>query len=119
MEIKANAKGSRFIDVTEKHLDTIKKYSLFNDLVGSDGFVDETTLLKLQQNVRSLLESGSFNDKDLIELCFDVIYHRDMKALGLRNLMLLYISYNDPSEAELDIEGFTPEEMLTEVEEDE
>ena len=119
MEIKANAKGTRFIEVSEKHLDTIKEYSLFNDLVGSDGFVDETTLLKLQSNVRALLEAGHANDKDLLDLCLDVIYHRDMKALGLRNLMLLYISYNDENQMEMDLEGFAPEDMLLEGDEPE
>ncbi len=119
MEIKANAKGSRFIEVTEQHLDTIKKYSLFSDLVGSDGFVDEETLVKLQHTVRNLLEDGNDRDKDLMDLCFDVIYHRDMKALGLRNLMLLYISYNDMNSLELDLEGFSSEDLLLEAEEEE
>lgn len=119
MEIKANAKGSRYIEVTEQHLDTIKEYSLFHDLVGSDGFVDETTLEKLQRNVRALLEAGHDTDKNLLDLCFDVIYHRDMKALGLRNLMLLYISYNDVNSEELDIEGFSSEDMIIEAEEKE
>lgn len=119
MEIKANVKGSRYIEVTAQHLDTIKKYSLFSDLVGSDGFVDETTLVKLQNTVRALLEEGNDKDKDLMDLCFDVIYHRDMKALGLRNLMLLYISYNDENSMELDLEGFSSEEMILEGEEKE
>ncbi len=110
MEIKANEKGSRYIDVNENHLETIKKYSLFTDLVGSTGVVDETTLEKLQSNVRALLLAGNDTDKSLLDLCFDVIYHRDMKALGLRNLMLLYISYND--DKELDLEGFSFEDLL-------
>jgi hypothetical protein len=117
MEIKANAKGSRYIEVTEKHLETIKEYSLFHNLVGCDGYVDDTTLEKLRYNVRALLETGKSSDKDLLDLCFDVIYHRDMKALGLRNLMLLYISYNDGKE--LDIDGFSSEQMLFVDEENE
>ena len=40
-----------------------------------------------------------------------------MKALGLRNLMLLYISYNDGKE--LDIDGFSSEQMLLAAEDDE
>lgn len=110
MEIKANEKGSRFIEIKEKHLETITRYSLFHDLVGSDGFVDETTLEKLQNNVRALLEVGKDTDKDLLDLCLDVIYHKDMKALGLRNLMLLYISFNDGKE--LDIDGFSSKELI-------
>ncbi len=117
MEIKANAKGSRYIEVTEKHLETIKEYFLFHNLVGCDGYVDDTTLEKLQYNVRALLETGKNTDKNLLDLCFDVIYHKDMKALGLRNLMLLYISYNDGKE--LDIDGFSSEQMLLAAEDDE
>ncbi len=109
MEIKANAKGSRYIEVTEKHLETLKKYSLLFDLIGSDGVVDETTLEKLQHNVRALLEAGNDKDKDLLDLCFDVIYHRDMKALGLRNLMLLYISYNE--DEAIDIDGISADDI--------
>ena len=117
MEIKANAKGSRFIEVTEQHLETIKEYSLFHDLVGSDGYIDDTTLEKLQHNVRSLLEDGRDTDKNLLDLCFDVVYHRDMTALGLRNLMLLYISFNDENAMEMDLDGFSSEDLLIEAEE--
>ncbi len=116
MEIKANAKGTRFIEVTEEHLETIKKYALFNNLVDSSGFIDETTLEKLQSNVRALLDASEEIDKNLLNLCFDVIYHRDMKAVGLRNLLLLYISYNNDSE--LDLAGFSPEDFLIEPTED-
>ena len=114
MEIKANAKGTRFIEGTEQHLQTIKNYSLFVNLVGSEGVVDDTTLDKLQRTARALLESTGGNDKDLLDLCFDVIYHRDMKPLGLRNLMLLYISYNDLSALELELEGFAAQDMIVE-----
>ncbi len=113
MEIKANAKGSRYIEVSEEHLDTIKKYSLFNDLVDSNGYVDETTLEKLQSNVRALLEANKEIDKQLLDVCLDVIYHPDMKPMGLRNLILLYISYNNGSEP--DLSGFSPEELLPET----
>lgn len=116
MEIRANAKGSRFIEVTEQHLETIKDYALFHDLVGSDGFVDETTLEKLQHNVKALLMSGKDTDKNLLDLCLNVIYHRDMKALGLRNLMLLYISYNDGKE--LSFDGFSEEDLLKGIDDD-
>ncbi len=115
MEIKANAKGTRVIEVSEEHLDTIRRYSLLNNLVDSSGYVDETTLEKLQNNVRSLLEASPEIDKQLFDLCFDVIYHRDMKALGLRNLMLLYISYN---ENQLNLDGFSPEDLLLEADDD-
>ncbi len=113
MEIKANTKGSRHIEVSEEHLDTLRRYALFDNLVDSTGIIDETTLEKLQNNVRGLLEATKEIDKALLTLCFDVLYHRDMKAVGLRNLILLYISYFNDNE--LDLEGFSPEELLQEI----
>lgn len=121
MEIKANEKGSRFIEVSEQHLETIKKYSLFNDLVSGNGFVDGETLEKLQNNTRGLLETHS-DDEELIDLCLKVIFHKDMKALGLRNLILAYISYNDktdidePEEISPESLGLTPEDLDKELE---
>lgn len=90
MKIQANNSGTRTIEVTEEHLQTISKYSLLNGLIDSNGIVDESTLAKLQLNVRALLEADGTQDKALLDLCFDVIYHKDMKALGLHNLILLY-----------------------------
>jgi len=121
MEIKANEKGSRFIEVSEAHLDTIKKYALFNDLVNSTGYVDEETLEKLQNNTRALLETNSC-DEALIDLCLNVLFHQNMKALGLRNLILAYISYNDKTDIEENDEispeslGLTPEDLDKELE---
>ena len=89
MKIQANNSGTRTIEVTEEHLQTISKYSLLNGLIDSNGIVDESTLAKLQLNVRALLEADGTQDKALLDLCFDVIYHKDMKALGLHNLILL------------------------------
>lgn len=90
MKIQANASGTRSIEVSQKHLETIHKYSLLNGLIDSNGIVDETVLDKLKLNIRSLLESVGTSDINLLDLCFDVIYHKDMKALGLHNLILLY-----------------------------
>ncbi len=113
MEIKANAKGTRFIDVTKEHLETIRKYSLLTDLVDSNGYVDDTTLNKLQINARALLEASDEPDKALLDLCFDVIYHRDMKPVALRNLMLMYI--NCFAGDEPDLTGFSAEELVPEA----
>ena len=87
-KIKANASGTRSIDISDTHLETLKRYSLLDNLVGSNGIVDEDVLYKLKLNIRSLLGT----DKDLLDLCLDVVYHRDMKALGLQNLITLYNS---------------------------
>ena len=54
-KIKANASGTRTIVVTEKHLETIQKYSLFSGLVDSNGIVDEDIVNKLRFNIRGLL----------------------------------------------------------------
>ena len=90
MKIQSNSTGTRSIEVSNEHLLTIEKYQLFRDLIDSNGYVDEQVLDKLKLNIRSLLDSVGTSDKALLDLCFDVIYHKDMKALGLHNLILLY-----------------------------
>ena len=89
-KIQANASGTRSIEVSDLHLETLRKYSLLNRLVDSNGIVDESVLDKLKLNVRSLLESSGVSDKNLLDLCLDVIYNNNMKALGLQNLVALY-----------------------------
>jgi len=80
------------MEITEKQLHTIEKYSLFNELLDSNGIVDESVLDKLRLNVRSLLESNS-SDSDLLDLCQNVIFHNNMKCFGLHQLILLYIDW--------------------------
>ena len=92
-KIQSNQSGSRSIDITEKHLETIEKYQLFRDLIDSHGFVDEQVLDKLKLNVRSLLESETGRDNDLLDLCLDVIYHANMKSFGLQQLIILFINW--------------------------
>ena len=92
-KIQSNQSGSRSIDITEKHLETIEKYQLFRDLIDSHGFVDEQVLDKLKFNIRSLLESESTRDNDLLDLCLDVIYHTNMKSFGLQQLIVLFINW--------------------------
>ena len=98
-KIQANPSGTRSIDVTDQHLETIEKYQLFRDLIDSNGYVDEQVLEKLKLNIRSLLESESGKDKALLDLCLDVIYHPSMKAFGLQRLVLLFIEWKDQTEA--------------------
>ena len=92
-KIQANASGTRSINVSEEHLQTIKKYSLLKNLIDSTGFIDEAVLDKLKLNMRSMLESNKCADKGLIDLCLDVIYNQNMKAFGLHQLILLYIEW--------------------------
>ena len=94
-KIQSNISGTRTIDVSDEHLQTIDKYQLFLDLIDSNGYVDEPVLEKLKLNIRSLLESETGNDKALLDLCLDVIYHPNMKAFGLQQLVLLFIHWKD------------------------
>lgn len=89
-KITANASGTRSIEVSDKHLETIRKYALLDGLIDSNGIVNEEVLDKLKFNVRSLLESSTVKDNDLLDLCLDVIYNQNMKAIGLQNLIALY-----------------------------
>ena len=92
-KIQSNQSGSRSIDITEKHLETIEKYHLFRSLIDSHGIVDAHVLDKLKLNVRSLLESETGRDNDLLDLCLDVIYHANMKSFGLQQLIILFINW--------------------------
>lgn len=96
--IRANASGTSSIEISEEHLMTIERYSLFDGLVDSNGIVDESVLDKLKLTVRSLLESSANNDKSLLDLCLDVIYNNNMKALGLENLITLYREWSSRAE---------------------
>lgn len=90
MKIQANASGTRQICITQEHIQTIRQYRLFQNLIDSNGIIDEAVLEKLKLNVRALLENGGNSDRGLLSLCFDVVYHSDMKAFGLNNLLTLY-----------------------------
>lgn len=94
-KIQANATGTRTIEISETHLETIEKYQLFRDLIDSTGYVDEQVLDKLKLNIRALLEADQVCDKALLDLCLDVVYHSNMKAYGLQQLVLLYINWKD------------------------
>lgn len=94
-KIQTNSSGTRTIDVTDEHLQTIEDYQLLRDLIDSNGYVDEDVLNKLKLNIRSMLESDAGKDKRLLDLCLDVIYHPNMKAYGLQQLVLLYINWKN------------------------
>ena len=94
-KIQTNSSGTRSIEISEEHLLTIEDYHLFRDLIDSNGYVDEQVLDKLKLNIRSLLETSTGCDKDLLDLCLDVVYHPNMKAFGLQQLVLLYINWKN------------------------
>ena len=94
-KIQTNSSGTRSIEIAEEHLQTIEQYHFFRDLIDSNGYVDEQVLEKLKLNIRAMLESEAGRDKRLLDLCLDVIYHPNMKAYGLQQLVLLYINWKD------------------------
>ena len=102
-KIQSNKSGTRSIEVSEENLQTIDKYSLLNDLVESNGIIDDDTLAKLRGNIRSFIFSNE-DCKDLLYLCYNVVYHDNMKAYGLKELIMLYLDWNRNKE-ENDNEG--------------
>ncbi len=93
MNIQSNPSGTRSIEVSDAHFETIERYALLRNLVDSNGIIDESVLDKLKLNIRSMLESQSTADKALLDLCLDVIYHPNMKAFGLHQLVLAFIDW--------------------------
>ena len=98
--IQANPSGTRSMEISEENLVTIEKYSLFQHLIDSNGIVDEAVLEKLKLNIRSLIASQEEDSKELLDLCIDVIYHNNMKAFGLQQLIKLYLTWLSKQEAE-------------------
>ena len=98
--IQANPSGTRSMEISEVNLVTIEKYSLFQHLIDSNGIVDEAVLEKLKLNIRSLIASQEEDSKELLDLCIDVIYHNNMKAFGLQQLIKLYLTWLSKQEAE-------------------
>ena len=109
-KIQANATGTRSIEISDKHLKTIQKYALLSGLVDSNGIVDENILDKLKFNIRGLLESEPGKDKELLDLCLDVIYNQNMKAIGLNNLIQLYKTWVAEHQVEVNLGEETIEE---------
>lgn len=104
-KIQANPTGTRSIEVSEEHLQTIRKYALLKNLIDSTGIIDETVLDKLKFTLRALLESEAGKDKALLDLCLDVIYHNNMKAFGLHQLTLLYIDWVSKKDQQTETES--------------
>ena len=104
-KIQANHTGTRSIEVSEEHLQTIRKYALLKNLIDSTGIIDETVLDKLKFTLRALLESEAGKDKALLDLCLDVIYHNNMKAFGLHQLTLLYIDWVSKQDQQTETES--------------
>lgn len=108
-KIQTNVSGTRSMMVSEEHLNTIKKYSLLKNLIDSNGIIDESVLDKLKLNIRSILESEPETNRELLDLCLDVIYNNNMKAFGLHQLVLLFIKWDDEAEQESEVDDKSDE----------
>ena len=97
-KIQTNASGTRSMMISEEHLNAIKKYSLLKNLIDSNGIIDESVLVKLKLNIRSILESEPETNRELLDLCLDVIYNNNMKAFGLNQLVGLYSKWKARAE---------------------
>ena len=98
--IQTNASGTRSLEISEENLQTIEKYALFQHLIDSNGIVDESVLDKLKLNIIASQEDC----KELLDLCIDVIYHNNMKAFGLHQLILLFVKWRNEQDCEEDTE---------------
>ena len=99
--IQANTSGTRTMEISEENLQTIRKLMLFQHLISSTGVVEEQDLEKLKMNIRSLIASQEDDCKDLLDLCIDIIYHNNMKAFGLQQLINLYKEWDAKYPAEI------------------
>lgn len=108
-KIQTNVSGTRSMMVSEEHLNTIKKYSLLKNLIDSNGIIDESVLDKLKLNIRSILESEPETNRELLDLCLDVIYNSNMKAFGLHQLVLLFIKWDDEAKQESEVDDESDE----------
>lgn len=102
--IQANTSGTRTMEISEENLQTIRKFMLFQHLISSTGVVEEQDLEKLKMNIRSLIASQEDDCKDLLDLCIDIIYHNNMKAFGLQQLINLYKEWEAKYPAEIEEE---------------
>lgn len=93
-KIQTNQTGSREMLITDAHLRTIENRALFKDLVDSTGIVNEEVLEKLRMNVRALLENET-DAHDLIVFSHEVLFHDNMKAFGLNQLIKLYRNWQE------------------------
>lgn len=101
--IISNLSGTRSIEISDENLKTIEKYALFRYLIDSNGIVDESVLDKLKLNIRSIIAADTENCKDLLDLCIDVIYNKNMKAFGLNELIKLYLAWVEQRSDAIDV----------------
>ena len=59
-----------------------------------------SVILSIVLNIRSLIASQEEDSKELLDLCIDVIYHNNMKAFGLQQLIKLYLTWLSTQDAE-------------------
>jgi hypothetical protein len=108
--ILTNASGTRHLDVTDDELTTIERHALFRHLIDSNGVIDEEVLERLKLNLRSLIASSDGDAKDLLALAYNVVFHDNMKAYGLQQLVRLYLRWLSADGAPSSGPAATPEQ---------
>ncbi len=91
--IQSNHIATSSLEVTEENLATNEKYGLVRRLIDSTGIVAERVLAKFTLHIRNLIAAQEEDSKDLPDLCIDLIYHNNMKAFGLQQLIKLYLQW--------------------------
>lgn len=99
--IKLNQSGTHTLEVSSEQLAVIDKYSLFQDLVDSHGYIDNDVLERLRLNVRSIIAGNEAGTADLIDLCHKVLFASKMKTYGLHQLIELYIAWRNKASKNL------------------
>ena len=56
-----------------------------------------------EQHLKTLDKYGK--DKELLDLCLDIIYNNNMKAFGLHQLVLLYIDWKNQQEPKEEVDS--------------
>ena len=68
--------------------------NILNSVIDEFKFTEEyANMCKALISAEEDFKAGIGNNKELLDLCIDVIYHNNMKAFGLHQLILLYIQW--------------------------
>ncbi len=99
-KIQANQSGTRSIEVSDQHLRDYRKVSVTSQPRRQQRHYRRGSARQTETQCAFTPRSSDIKDKELLDLCLDVIYNQNMKALGLHNLVLLYVDWKDKKQAE-------------------
>ncbi len=113
-KIQANASGTRYIEVSNTHFETLQKYSLLSNLVGSTGIIDETILDKLKPSkymqilILIIASALTFNsDWNIIGVLIIYFFYKDSKIETKTLIIIASTTAIINFIATLDITSFT------------